>query len=47
MNKNARNPAPRIISNDLVSDPTAAQLQRVRVPYQPDTVLFAGWGVKL
>ncbi|HZZ64016.1 MAG TPA: hypothetical protein VFE17_00830 [Candidatus Baltobacteraceae bacterium] len=47
MNKNARNPAPRIISSDLVSEPTAAQVQHVRIPYQPNTVLFAGWGIKL
>ena len=37
----------RIIENDVQSDPTPAARQAVRMPYQADSVLFAGWGVKL
>jgi hypothetical protein len=37
----------RIIENDTHSDSTGATRQRVRMPYQPDTGLFGGWGIKL
>jgi hypothetical protein len=37
----------RIIDNDAQRDTTSADRQCVRIPYQPDTILFGGWGVKL
>jgi hypothetical protein len=37
----------RTIDNDTTTDETRATRQPVRMPYQPDTVLFGGWGVKL
>jgi hypothetical protein len=37
----------RLIDNDSLVDDTPAACQPVRVPYQPDTVLFGGWGIKL
>lgn len=37
----------RIIDNDMTSDETRGARQPVRMPYQPNTVLFGGWGVKL
>lgn len=42
-----RSSAPRIIENDSQSDSTGAARQRVRIPYQPDTILFGGWGIKM
>lgn len=47
MKTETRYPDRRIIDNDAVSDTTSADRQPVRIPYQPDTVLFGGWGVKL
>lgn len=47
MNIEVRDSERRIIDNDLLSDTTAAARQPVRIPYQPDTVLFSGWGIKL
>lgn len=47
MNVEVRNSAPRIIETDSQSDTTAAARQRVRIPYQPDTILFGGWGIKM
>lgn len=47
MNSEVRDSERRIIDNDLLNDSTAAARQPVRIPYQPDTVLFSGWGVKL
>lgn len=35
------------IDNDNRTDDTSATRQCVRIPYQPDTILFGGWGVKL
>lgn len=46
MNLKPRNAA-RIIENDSLADATPAARQRVRIPYQTDTALFGGWGVKL
>jgi hypothetical protein len=37
----------RIIENDTQREVTGAQRHCVRLPYQPDTLLFGGWGVKL
>jgi hypothetical protein len=37
----------RIIDNDSIIDPAPSTRQRVRIPYQADTALFGGWGVKL
>ncbi len=47
MNPEERKSARRIIDNDSLVDPTPAARQTVRIPYQPDTTLFGGWGVKL
>lgn len=35
------------IDNDTYRDETRATRQPVRMPYQPDTALFGGWGIKL
>lgn len=37
----------RIIESDAQADPTPADRQTIRMPYQADSVLFGGWGVKL
>lgn len=47
MNVEMRNNSRRVIDSDLQADTTPAARQPVRIPYQPDTVLFGGWGVKL
>lgn len=47
MNFESRKSAQRIIENDSQVDTTPATRQRVRMPYQTNTVLFGGWGVKL
>lgn len=47
MNIEVKSSRRRIIDNDTQADPTAASRQPVRIPYQPDTVLFGGWGVKI
>ena len=47
MKSEVRDSERRIIDNDHLSDTTAADRQPVRIPYQPDTVLFSGWGIKL
>ena len=47
MNSEVRESERRIIDNDILRDTTAAATQPVRMPYQPDTVLFSGWGIKL
>jgi hypothetical protein len=41
-----RDEARRIIDNDSLFEDTDAARQPVRLPYQPDTVLFGGWGVR-
>jgi hypothetical protein len=46
MSTSPRNPTRRIINGDL-PDVTAAERQPVRMPYQPETLLFGGWGIKL
>lgn len=47
MRNETRNHSRRIIDTDWQTDPTAAERQPVRMPYQSDTSLFGGWGVKL
>ena len=47
MNVELRNEPRRVIDNDLQADTTPAARQPIRIPYQTDTVLFGGWGVKL
>lgn len=47
MTLESRNSAQRTIDNDSQADTTPATRQRVRIPYQTNTVLFGGWGVKL
>lgn len=37
----------RIIDNDWQTDVTPADRQPVRMPYQTDSSLFTGWGIKL
>lgn len=37
----------RTIDNDTATDDTSATRSPVRMPYQPNTALFGGWGVKL
>ncbi len=47
MKIDTRSAAHRIIPNDTLTDTTPAARQPIRIPYQTDTVLFGGWGVKL
>jgi hypothetical protein len=42
-----RNCPRRVIDTDHPSDTTSAERLCVRVPYQADTMLFGGWGVRL
>jgi len=41
-----RGEARRIIDNDTLFEDTDVARQPVRLPYQTDTVLFGGWGVR-
>jgi hypothetical protein len=47
MSQEQRYSTRRIIESDSVTEPAPSTRQRVRIPYQPDTGLFGGWGVKL
>ena len=47
MNAQERKSTRRMIETDSLTEETPAARQRVRIPYQPDTALFGGWGVKL
>jgi hypothetical protein len=47
MNQEQQTSPRRIIETDSLTEDTSAARQRVRIPYQSDTVLFGGWGVKL
>jgi hypothetical protein len=47
MNGEERNSTRRIIETDSLVEETPAGRQRVRIPYQSDSALFGGWGVKL
>lgn len=47
MKSESRTSTKRIIENDTHTDTTPATRTCVRIPYQTDSVLFGGWGIKL
>lgn len=47
MNTEVRTARRNIIESDTHSEPTPAARPTIRIPYQAESVLFGGWGVKL